>query len=211
MQQKANNCQLSIVNCQFIKSSPSLKECPKTDLPEYAFIGRSNVGKSSLINMLCLNGGLAKTSATPGKTRLINHYRINESWYLVDLPGYGYAKVSKNIRKDFGKMLFNYLCKRENLYCVFVLIDSRIPPQANDIEFVNRLGELQIPFVIVFTKTDKATQKQLNDNTMSFKNEMLKMWEELPACFYTSSTTKRGREDILEFIASLTTNSRENP
>ena len=188
---------------EFVKSSPSLKECPKSDMPEYAFIGRSNVGKSSLINLLCMNGGLAKISATPGKTRLINHYRINESWYLVDLPGYGYAKVSKNMRKDFDKILFNYLCKRDNLYCVFVLIDSRIPPQANDMEFISRLGELQIPFAIVFTKTDKTTQKQLSDNTNLFKNEMLKTWEELPPCFYTSSTTKRGREDILEFISSL--------
>ncbi|MDR1171108.1 MAG: ribosome biogenesis GTP-binding protein YihA/YsxC, partial [Bacteroidales bacterium] len=116
---------------EFVKSSPSLKECPEPDMPEYAFIGRSNVGKSSLINMLCLHGGLAKTSATPGKTRLINHYKINETWYLVDLPGYGYAKVSKSQRKDFDKTLFHYLGKRENLYCVFVLIDSRIPPQAN--------------------------------------------------------------------------------
>jgi len=193
-----------IRKAEFVKSSPSLKECPKPDLPEYAFIGRSNVGKSSLINMLCMNGGLAKISATPGKTRLINHYRINESWYLVDLPGYGYAKVSKKLRKDFDKTLFNYLGKRKTLYCVFVLIDSRIPPQANDLEFVNRLGELQIPFVIVFTKTDKTTQKQLNDNTMAFKNEMLKTWEELPTCFYSSSATKRGREEILEFITSLT-------
>ena len=196
-----------IRKAEFVKSSPSLKECPKTDMPECAFIGRSNVGKSSLINILCMNGGLAKTSTTPGKTRLINHYRINENWYLVDLPGYGYAKVSKNMRKNFDKTLFNYLCKRDNLHCVFVLIDSRIPPQTNDMEFINRLGELQIPFVIVFTKTDKTTQKQLNDNTMAFKNEMLKLWEELPQCFYTSSVTKQGREEILEFIASLTTNS----
>ena len=191
------------IKSEFVKSSPSLKECPKSDLPEYAFIGRSNVGKSSLINMLCQNGSLAKTSATPGKTRLINHFRINENWYLVDLPGYGYAKVSKNMRKDFEKTLFNYLRKRENLYGVFVLIDSRIPPQANDMEFISRLGELQIPFVIVFTKIDKVTQKQLNDNTKAFKNEMLKTWEELPACFYTSATTKRGREEILEYISLL--------
>ena len=189
-----------IRKAEFVKSSPSLKECPKSDIPEYAFIGRSNVGKSSLINMLCLNGGLAKTSATPGKTRLINHYLINERWHLVDLPGYGYAKVSKNLRKDFNKTLFNYLCKRENLYCLFVLIDSRIPPQTNDMEFINRLGELQIPFAIAFTKTDKTTQKQLNDNIKTFKNEMLKTWEELPPCFYTSATTKQGREEILKFI-----------
>ncbi|MDR1156147.1 MAG: ribosome biogenesis GTP-binding protein YihA/YsxC [Bacteroidales bacterium] len=185
---------------EFVKSSPSLKECPKPDMPEYAFIGRSNVGKSSLINMLCLHGGLAKTSATPGKTRLINHYKINETWYLVDLPGYGYAKVSKSRRKDFDKTLFHYLGKRENLYCVFVLIDSRIPPQANDMEFLARLGEMQIPFTIVFTKTDKVTQKQLSDHTRAFKNEMLNSWEELPPCFYASSPTRLGREEILEFI-----------
>ena len=190
---------------EFVKSSSSLKECPKPDLPEYAFIGRSNVGKSSLINMLCAHKGLAKTSATPGKTRLINHYKVNELWYLVDLPGYGYAKVSKNQRKDFDKTLFNYLSKRENLHCVFVLIDSRIPPQANDMEFIRRLGELQIPFSIVFTKTDKTTQKQLSDNTKTFKNEMLKTWEELPPCFYTSSNTKAGREEIFEFILKTCT------
>ena len=188
---------------EFVKSSSSLKECPKTDFPEYAFIGRSNVGKSSLINMLCAHRGLAKTSATPGKTRLINHFRINERWYLVDLPGYGYAKVSKNQRKDFDKTLFNYLSKRENLHCVFVLIDSRIPPQIIDMKFINRLGEMQIPFAIVFTKTDKTTQKQLSDNTKAFKTEMLKTWEELPPCFYTSSNTKSGREEILEFIMSF--------
>jgi len=154
-----------------------------------------------------MNSSLAKTSATPGKTRLINHFLINESWYLVDLPGYGYAKVSKNMRKEFNKKLFNYLIKRENLYCVFVLIDSRIPPQAIDMEFISRLGELQIPFAIVFTKTDKTTQKQLNDNIKAFKNEMLKTWEELPPCFYTSSMTKQGREEILEFIADAISSS----
>jgi len=195
-----------VLNSQFVKSSPSLKECPKPDIPEYAFIGRSNVGKSSLINMLCMNGNLAKTSATPGKTRLINHYLINESWYLVDLPGYGYAKVSKNMRRDLNKTLFNYLNKRENLYCVFVLIDSRISPQTNDIEFIIRLGELQIPFVVVFTKTDKTTKKQLNDNIKAFSNEMLKTWEELPPRFYTSSVTKRGREEIIEFIEKTNKN-----
>ena len=190
---------------EFVKSSPSLKDCPKTDMPEYAFIGRSNVGKSSLINMLCAHGNLAKISATPGKTRLINHFLINESWYLVDLPGYGYAKVSRNMRERFDKNLFHYLAKRENLYCVFVLIDSRIPPQANDISFLNRLGELQTPFSIVFTKTDKTTQKQLNENIKSFKNEVLKTWERLPSCFYTSSVTKQGKDDILDFIENTAT------
>ena len=185
---------------EFVKSSSSLKECPEPNMPEYAFIGRSNVGKSSLINMLCAHGGLAKISATPGKTRLINHFMINGSWYLVDLPGYGYAKVSRSLRKDFDKTLFNYIGKRDNLYCVFVLIDSRIPPQTNDLEFLSHLGELQTPFAIIFTKADKTSQKQLNDNTKAFKNEMLKTWEELPPCFYTSSVSKLGREEILEFI-----------
>ena len=185
---------------EFVKSSSSLKECPAPDIPEYAFIGRSNVGKSSLINMLCAHKGLAKTSATPGKTRLINHFKINNSWYLVDLPGYGYAKVSKNTRKDFDKTLFNYLSKRENMYCVFVLIDSRIPPQTNDLMFLSHLGEIQAPFAIIFTKVDKVTQKQLSDNTRAFKNEMLKNWVELPPCFYTSSVSKMGKEEVLEFI-----------
>ncbi|MDR2038159.1 MAG: ribosome biogenesis GTP-binding protein YihA/YsxC [Bacteroidales bacterium] len=189
-----------IRKAEFVKSSSALKECPKSDIPEYAFIGRSNVGKSSLINMLCMHGSLAKTSGTPGKTRLINHFLINESWYLVDLPGYGYAKVSKSMRKEFDKTLFNYLTKRENLYCVFVLIDSRIPPQANDLEFINRLGEFGIPFSIVFTKTDKISQKQLSENTKSFKAEMLKTWDELPVFFETSSVNKNGREEILSFI-----------
>ena len=152
-----------------------------------------------------MNSKLAKTSSTPGKTRLINHYLINESWYLVDLPGYGYAKVSKYMRRDFEKNLFNYLGKRENLYCVFVLIDSRLSPQSNDIEFISRLGELQTPFAIIFTKTDKTTRKQLNDNVKAFTNEMLKMWEELPSFFYSSSTTKRGREEILGFITEIST------
>ena len=198
-----------IFNAQFVKSSPSLKDCPQPDMPEYAFIGRSNVGKSSLINMLCKNNSLAKTSATPGKTRLINHFRINDGWYLVDLPGYGYAKVSKNMRRDFEKKLFNYLSKRENLHCVFVLVDSRIPPQTKDIAFISRLGELQIPFAIVFTKIDKLTQKQFSDNTKAFKNEMLKTWEEMPPCFYTSSLSKQGREEILEFISRV--NAPVNP
>jgi len=199
-----NLVRMIIRQAEFVKSSSSLKECPKPDVPEFAFIGRSNVGKSSLINMLCMNGKLAKTSATPGKTRLINHFRINESWYLVDLPGYGYAKVSRNMHKDFDQTLFNYLSKRENLYCVFVLIDSRIPPQTNDMIFLSRLGELQIPFAVVFTKTDKPTQKQMSNNIRTFKSEMLKTWEELPSCFFTSSITKQGREEILEFIEKTT-------
>jgi GTP-binding protein len=189
-----------VSKAEFVKSSAALKECPKPDMPEYAFIGRSNVGKSSLVNMLCMRGGLAKTSSTPGKTRLINHYRINDSWYLVDLPGYGYAKVPKSQRNDFEKRLFHYLDRRENLYCLFVLVDSRLPPQAIDMEFLNRLGEMQVPLAIVFTKTDKVSQRQLNDNAAAFRSGMLNAWEELPPCFYASSPAKLGRDEILEFI-----------
>jgi GTP-binding protein len=189
-----------IRKAEFVKSSAFLKDCPKTDSPEYAFIGRSNVGKSSLINMLCRRHSLAKTSTIPGKTRLINHFIINDSWYLVDLPGYGYARVSKKMLKEFDKTLFNYLCKRDNLYCVFVLIDSRIAPQTKDLEFINRLGDLQIPFAIVFTKMDKATQRALSEHTKAFKTEMLKAWDELPACFYTSAETGDGREELLDFV-----------
>lgn len=195
-----------IHQAKFIKSSSSLKECPVTDLPEYAFIGRSNVGKSSLINMLCGNKGLAKISATPGKTRCINHFLINERWYLVDLPGYGYAKVSKKMREDFDKSLSGYLKGRDNLYCVFVLIDSRVPPQNSDLDFLNRLGELQIPFAIIFTKTDKISQKEMHQNIQNFKDEMLKTWEHLPNCFCSSSLLKRGKEDILEFIEVTNSN-----
>ncbi|MDR1864857.1 MAG: ribosome biogenesis GTP-binding protein YihA/YsxC [Bacteroidales bacterium] len=191
---------MPVNKAEFVKSSASLKECPRPDKPEYAFIGRSNVGKSSLINMLCMKGVLAKTSVTPGKTRLINHFIINDSWYFVDLPGYGYARVSKSMIKEFDRTLFHYLTKRDNLYCVFVLIDSRIPPQANDLAFVNRLGSLQIPFAIVFTKTDKTTHNKITGHTRSFKTEMMKTWEELPPCFYTSSVTRSGREEILAFI-----------
>jgi GTP-binding protein len=144
---------------------------------------------------------LAKTSSKPGKTRLINHFKINEKWFLVDLPGYGYAKVSKEKRKHFDKTLLNYLDKRENLHCVFVLIDSRISPQAIDIEFINLLGEMSIPFVIVFTKIDKTTQKELGNNIKQFKDEVLKTWEELPQCIYSSAVTKAGREEILAVIA----------
>jgi GTP-binding protein len=192
-----------IRQAEFVKSSATPDQCPKPDKPEYAFIGRSNVGKSSLINMLCMHGGLAKISTTPGKTRLINHFLIDRSWYLVDLPGYGYAKVPKSMRKDFDKTLFRYLEKRENLCCAFVLIDARIPPQEIDIKFINKLGALQIPFAVIFTKTDKTTQMQLHDNTHSFKAEMSKSWDELPSCFFTSAITRKGREDILDFVVSV--------
>ncbi|MDR3094214.1 MAG: ribosome biogenesis GTP-binding protein YihA/YsxC [Bacteroidales bacterium] len=189
-----------IRKAEFVKSSPALKDCPKPDRPEYAFIGRSNVGKSSLINMLCSHGSLAKTSATPGKTRLINHFSINGSWYLVDLPGYGYAKVSKSMLREFDRTIIHYIGKRDSLCYVFVLIDSRIPPQAIDLEFINTLGSLQIPLTLVFTKIDKTTQRERNSHIQALKDKLLETWEELPPCFYTSTITRSGREEILDFI-----------
>ena len=181
-------------------SSSDLKQCPKPDRPEYAFIGRSNVGKSSLINMLTHRKKLAKTSSSPGKTILINHFTINDSWYLVDLPGYGYAKRSKTERAKWEKMIKKYLLNRTNLLSVFVLIDSRVPPQANDLEFINWLGMSQIPFVIVFTKADKIKSLQVEKSVDAFKNKLLENWEETPKMIITSSTTGEGRDDVLEFI-----------
>jgi GTP-binding protein len=172
-----------IKDAKYIKSSAKLNQCPPPDYPEYAFTGRSNVGKSSLINMLTGRKKLAKTSSTPGKTRTINHFLINESWYLVDLPGYGYAKVSKDIKKQWNKTAINYILKRENLMCLFVLIDSRHPPQKNDVLFIELLGHNQVPFVIVFTKTDKVSEIELKKNTLNFEKELLKHWEFLPNSF----------------------------
>lgn len=189
-----------IKTAEFKLSSPNLKGCPKSTLPEFAFIGRSNVGKSSLINLLTGRKDLAHISATPGKTRLINYFLVNNEWYLVDLPGYGYAKLSKSEREKFGKSTQEYLIKRENLYCIFVLIDSRIPPQEIDLEFINWLGSNQIPFVIVFTKTDKLKPAELSTNTENFKRSLKEWWAELPTMFLTSTVTKSGKEEILDFI-----------
>ena len=189
-----------IKDAQFIGSFTTISQCPKPDKPEFAFIGRSNVGKSSLINMLTNHKYLAKTSGTPGKTQTINHFLINEEWYLVDLPGYGYAKVSKTSRAKWEKMIRNYLLKRENLQCVFVLIDSRLTPQKLDIEFIDNLGEMRIPFILVFTKTDKITQKEVQENIKAFKTEMMKKWEALPEIFISSTVKKTGKESILAFI-----------
>lgn len=183
----------------YVVSSPSVDKCPKPDKPEYAFIGRSNVGKSSLINMLC-NRDLAKTSASPGKTKLINHFLINNQWYMVDLPGYGYAKISQTQRKQWEKMIEDYLRKRVNLVNVFVLIDSRHSPQINDIEFVNKLGLWQVPFTIVFTKADKEKPKAVERNVNSFLDAMKQTWESLPKYFITSATKKEGGDAILKFI-----------
>mgnify|MGYP000858663851 CR=1 FL=1 len=189
-----------IRHAKYVISSPSYTGCPKPDRPEFAFIGRSNVGKSSLINLLANNDKLAKTSASPGKTQLINHFDINGEWYLVDLPGYGYAKVSQNQRKSWTKMIEDYLRKRENLVNVFVLIDSRHSPQKIDLEFVHQLGLWEIPFAIIFTKSDKSSQRETAKNVNLFKAEMLKEWEALPPAFITSAVKKTGRTQVLDFI-----------
>lgn len=184
----------------FKKSAAQLKDCPKTTIPEYAFIGRSNVGKSSLINMLCNNGKLAKTSATPGKTQLINFFLINDSWFLVDLPGYGFAKTSKNARDKFELIISDYCQRRDNLACLFILIDSRLPLQRIDFDFMQWCSLKEIPFSIIYTKADKNSKAELARNVKSIENELLKHWEELPNSFITSSENKTGREEILEFI-----------
>ena len=187
----------------FLGSFTKISQCPTEPLPEYAFIGRSNVGKSSLINMLTGRKKLAKVSHTPGKTKLINYFKINDKWYLVDLPGYGYAKVSKKDRVTFDKMIRTYLVNRTTLSCVFILIDSRIPPQKIDLEFINWLGESHIPFVIAFTKTDKQKGNQLSKAVKAFYDELKKSWEDLPECFMTSSITTAGKVEILGFIDGI--------
>lgn len=189
-----------IKEAKFLMSSPSLKACPKSDVAEYAFIGRSNVGKSSLINMVTGYKSLAHTSSTPGKTRLINFFTVNNSWRLVDLPGYGYAKVSKDARSEFRSIITDYISKRDNLYCVFVLLDSRIPPQEIDLRFINWLGENSIPFILLATKCDKAGQSQLAQFEKDYHNALKDNWDEMPKMIFTSSVKKKGREEILEFI-----------
>jgi GTP-binding protein len=191
------------LSARFITSNTDYKTCPPARFPEFAFIGRSNVGKSSLINSLTFHKGLAKTSQTPGKTQLINHFMIDDKWYLVDLPGYGFAKVSKEKRRDFEKMIFDYLINRENLTCLFVLLDIRLKPQAVDIEFMNRMVEDEIPFYIVFTKADKLSQKQVNESVETYKNYLLESWDELPPIFITSAEKHVGREEILQSIDEL--------
>lgn len=173
---------------------------PVANMPEYAFIGRSNVGKSSLINMLVNQHGLAKTSQKPGKTQLINHFLINEKWYIVDLPGYGYAKVSKNSRESWEKFIRYYITRRESLQCVFVLIDSRLEPQKIDLEFCCWMGEIQIPFVLAFTKADKQSATKTDKNIAAFKKALGGWFEEIPPCFVTSAEKQQGREEILDFI-----------
>ena len=190
----------------FLQSEVDWRKAPPPSLPEYAFIGRSNVGKSSLINMLANHKGIAKTSAKPGKTQTINHFLVNNAWYLVDLPGYGYAKISKTMREKWVKMIHDYLVLRENLKVVFVLIDARLDPQKNDLEFINSLGERQIPFALIFTKSDKLSATKVSQNVEAFKGAMLESWEELPPIFISSATTAKGREEILEYISKINSN-----
>jgi len=189
-----------IKSATFICSNTKISALPVANMPEYAFIGRSNVGKSSLINMLVNQHGLAKTSQKPGKTQLINHFLVNEKWYIVDLPGYGYAKVSKNSRESWEKFIRNYITKRESLQCVFVLIDSRLPPQKIDIEFCCWMGEIQIPFVLAFTKSDKQSVNKTTQNIALFKKELSGWFEEIPPIFATSAEKLVGKDEILNFI-----------
>ncbi len=189
-----------IDQAEFVVSSSDMKQCPDPNMPEYAFIGRSNVGKSSLINMLTGRRKLAKISSTPGKTMLINHFVINKSWYLVDLPGYGYAKRSKSERSKWEKMIRKYILNRTNLLSMFVLIDSRIPPQKIDLEFIEWLAISNIPFVLIFTKADKLKPQQLKQNIEDYKKKLKENWESLPPLFITSSTTSEGRDDVINYI-----------
>lgn len=194
---------MQIKSATFVISNSNYQKCPDSDLPEYAFIGRSNVGKSSLINMLTGVSGLAKTSSKPGKTQLINHFLINGDWHLVDLPGYGYARISKTAREQWQKMITGYMLNRKQLVCVFVLVDSRIPPQKIDIEFINFLGENGIPVSIIFTKTDKEKQRDIARNINTFKAVLSETWEELPTIISTSSVSKHGRETLLNYIEQI--------
>lgn len=202
---------MDIKSAQFVISNTDLEKCPKGSLPEYAFIGRSNVGKSSLINSLCHKKNLAKTSSRPGKTQLINHFLINEKWHLVDLPGYGYARVSKSQKKVFQSFITTYFEKRKQLINAFLLIDIRHEPQPIDLKFMEWLGENQIPFSIVFTKADKLKPKAQDRNIAHYKQEMLaSAWEELPPIFVTSSLHRTGGEEILKYIDLLNTEYHQN-
>ena len=201
---------MKINSATFIVSNTDVAKCPKDNIPEYAFIGRSNVGKSSLINALTNHKKLAKTSGKPGKTQLINHFKINDSWFLVDLPGYGYAQVSKTKRKTFQTFIKQYFLKRKQLVCSFVLVDSRHEPQKIDLEFMQFLGENGIPFGIIFTKADKLGSSSLNKNITKYKKQLLKTWESAPTHFITSSETSMGRDDVLKFIGEVNQNVAAN-
>lgn len=194
---------MQIKSAEFTISNTEVSKCPLDGKPEFAFIGRSNVGKSSLINMLTSKKGLAKTSGTPGKTQLINHFLINEHWYLVDLPGYGYAKVSRTQRSSFERFISDYLTKRETLYNIFVLLDARLEPQKIDLEFMNWCGEKGLPFSMVFTKIDKLSSTALQKNLAKYKKEMLKFWAELPPVFTTSAQSGFGKEPLLNYIEQI--------
>ena len=189
-----------IKDAEFVISNTDVDKCPKSKMPEYAFIGRSNVGKSSLINMITGRNFLAKVSVKPGKTRVINHFLINKEWYLVDLPGYGFAHASKTDRQKWEQFIRKYMLHRESLYCIFVLIDSRHEPQKIDLEFMQWLGETEIPFVIVFTKTDKLSKSKIGQFKQEYADKLLETWEELPDMFVSSSETGIGRDEILSFI-----------
>ncbi|MBI9035085.1 MAG: YihA family ribosome biogenesis GTP-binding protein [Bacteroidales bacterium] len=191
---------MKIKTAEFVISNSDYKKCPKPTLPEYAFIGRSNVGKSSLINMITNQKYLAKISGKPGKTQLINHFIINKSWFLVDLPGYGFAKVSKSMRKEFDAIIQKYLMNRTNLLCTFVLIDSRLEPQNIDLEFLEFMGANQLPFVIIFTKCDKLGPRVVEQNIANYKKVLSEYWEELPLMIQSSAVKEEGREEILEYV-----------
>lgn len=194
---------MNITKSQFVISNTDLDKCPNTSIPEYAFIGRSNVGKSSLINMLATRKKLAMTSSHPGKTKLINHFLMNESWHLVDLPGYGYAKEGKSSRESFGKIISDYILNRKQLTCLFVLIDIRHKPQKVDLEFINWVGEKGVPMCIVFTKADKINKVTVHTNVATYTESLYEIWDELPPIFITSSIKRNGKDEILEYIDGI--------
>ena len=194
---------MEIKSAEFVISNTDVRKCPEGNLPEYAFIGRSNVGKSSLINMITNKKGLAMTSQKPGKTLLINHFLINDNWFLVDLPGYGYAQRGKEGRENIRKIIENYVHYREQLTCLFVLLDCRHEPQKIDLEFMEWLGENGVPFAIIFTKTDKISKSRLASNIEQYKKRLLETWEELPTILTSSSETKSGKDEILDFIDNI--------
>ena len=194
---------MNVANAEFVVSNTNVEQCPKTKLPEYAFIGRSNVGKSSLINMLCNKKKLAKTSSRPGKTQLINHFLINKQWYLVDLPGYGYARTSKAQKKTFQKFITDYLIKRKELISTFLLIDLRHKPQPLDLKYMRWLGKNLIPFSIIFTKADKLKEVEINEHILKYLDDIRKDWEEIPQHFITSSEKKIGKRELLNHIDEI--------
>lgn len=201
---------MEIKKATFVMSNSDYRKCPSTGLPEYAFIGRSNVGKSSLINMLTRVKGLAKTSVKPGKTQLINHFIVDDTWYLVDLPGYGYARTSRISREKWQNMVTDYILKREQLVCVFVLVDSRIPPQTIDLEFIDFLGRNGVPMSIIFTKTDKQKQREVAVTVNTYRKTLMETWETLPEMFMTSAVSGYGRDKVLDYIGQINEELKNN-